>query len=42
MEKKIGKYWIHFGVKSGFGIGFNISKYSIDFDLAFWYFEIEL
>ena len=41
MEKKIGKYWVVLGRKSGFGIGFNISKYGLDIDLGLWYIGIE-
>ena len=41
MEKKIGKYWFNWGRKSGFGIGFSISKYGIDLDLVFWYIGLE-
>lgn len=40
-EKKIGKYWFAWGRKSGFGIGFNISKYGWDIDLGFWYIAQE-
>ena len=42
MEKKIGRYWFCYGRKSGFGIGFNISKHSIDLDLGVWYLAFEL
>jgi len=42
MEKKIGRYWFCYGRKSGFGIGLNISKYSIDLDLGVWYLAVEL
>jgi hypothetical protein len=41
MEKKIGKYWVAWGRKSGFGIGFNLSRYGLDLDLAFWYVGME-
>jgi hypothetical protein len=41
MEKKIGKYWFACGRKSGFGIGFNVSKYGLDMDLGFWYLGVE-
>jgi len=40
-EKKIGKYWFTWGRKSGFGFGFNISKYGWDIDLGLWYFGQE-
>jgi hypothetical protein len=42
MEKKIGKRWVSFGRKSGFGIGFEISRYVWSLDLGFWYFGVEL
>ncbi len=41
MEKKIGRYWFACGRKSGFGIGFNVSKYGLDMDLGFWYIGVE-
>jgi hypothetical protein len=41
MEKKLGNYWFVCGRKRGFGIGFSISKYGIDFDLMFWYIGLE-
>jgi hypothetical protein len=41
MEKKIGRYWLAWGRKVGFGIGFNASKYGIDIDLGFWYIGVE-
>jgi len=37
MEKKVGKYWFTCGRKSGFGIGFEFSKYGWSIDLGFWY-----
>ena len=40
-EKKIGKYWFAWGRKSGFGIGFSLSKYGWDIDLGFWYIAQE-
>jgi hypothetical protein len=42
MEKKIGNHWYIAGRKIGFGIGFNISRYSIDIDLGFWFIAVEL
>lgn len=42
MEKRVGKYWFSYGRKSGFGIGFNISTYSIDLDFGLWYLAVEL
>lgn len=42
MEKRIGNYWCCAGRKAGFGIGFNISRYSIDIDLGFWFVAVEL
>ena len=41
MEKKIGKYWFSWGVKAGFGIGFEINKYHWSLDLGFWYVSQE-
>jgi hypothetical protein len=41
MEKKIGRFWFAWGRKSGFGIGFNVSKYGLEFDLGFWYIGME-
>lgn len=41
MEKKIGRCWFAWGRKSGFGIGFNVSKFGIDLDLGFWYIGVE-
>ena len=38
-QKKIGKYWFSAGRKTGFGIGFDISKYGWSIDLGFWYFD---
>lgn len=32
---------IVYGNKSFFGIGFDISKYGICFELGFWYFGVE-
>ena len=37
MEKQIGGTWFQYGCKSGFGIGFDISKYCWYIDLGFWY-----
>jgi hypothetical protein len=37
MEKKVGKYWMSYGRKSGFGLGFDVSKYGWSLDLGFWY-----
>lgn len=41
MEKKIGKYWYYYGLKSGFGVGFDVSKYFFHIDLGFWYVGVE-
>jgi len=41
MEKKIGKYWFHYGRNSGFGAGFHIDKYIVTIDFLFWYFGWE-
>jgi hypothetical protein len=41
MEKKIGRHWYYYGLKSGFGIGFDVSKYFFHIDLGFWYVGIE-
>jgi hypothetical protein len=40
-EKKIGKSWFYWGKASGFGIGFQISKYNLDLTLGFWYVGLE-
>jgi len=40
-EKKIGKSWFYWGKTSGFGIGFQISKYNLDLTLGFWYLGLE-
>jgi hypothetical protein len=37
MEKRIGKCWFAWGRKSGFGIGFEFSRYGWGLDLGFWY-----
>jgi hypothetical protein len=40
--KKIGKNkYLTFGVNSGFGIGFNITKYYVSLELGFWYVAFE-
>jgi len=36
-EKKLGTLWVNWGRKSGFGIGFEVSKYGWSIDLGFWY-----
>jgi hypothetical protein len=42
MEKKIGKkVWFAYGRKSGFGIGFDISRWYTTIDLGFWYIGVE-
>jgi hypothetical protein len=42
MEKGIGKkVWLSYGLKSGFGIGFEISRWYISLDLGFWYIGLE-
>ena len=41
MEKKIFKKWFIWGRKSGFGIGFDISRYGISCELGLWYIGIE-
>jgi hypothetical protein len=38
MEKRINKKtWFYWGRLSGFGLGFQISKYGLDINLGFWY-----
>lgn len=37
MEKKIGKGWFYYGRKSGFGLGFEITKWGWNVDFIFWY-----
>jgi hypothetical protein len=40
--KKVGKNkFITFGVNSGFGLGFNITKYYVSLELGFWYLAFE-
>jgi hypothetical protein len=39
--KEIGKLWIAYGRLSGFGLGFQISKYNFDLNLGFWYIGLE-
>jgi len=42
MEKKLSnKVWLSYGLKSGFGIGFDISRWYVAFDLGFWYIGLE-
>jgi hypothetical protein len=42
MEKKIGKkVWLAYGKLSGFGIGFQISRYNLDLNLGFWFIGFE-
>ena len=42
-EGKVGKHWLTVGIhKNGIGLGFSISKYSIDLDLIFIYISLEL
>jgi hypothetical protein len=42
MEKKLSnKVWLSYGIKSGFGIGFDISRWYVTFDLGFWYIGLE-
>lgn len=41
MEKMIKGYWYFRGRKSGFGIGFDISKYGFQLDLGLWYMGVE-
>ena len=40
-EKKVGRLWFAYGRLSGFGIGFQISKYNLDINLGFWYVGLE-
>lgn len=40
-EKKIKHTWFSYGRKGGFGIGFDIDRYHISFDIGFWYLGIE-
>lgn len=40
-EKKINNKWLIYGRKSGFGIGFDISKYGINVELGMWFVGIE-
>ena len=41
MEKKIGKYWFYWGRNSGIGLGFDLDKYHVTFNLLFWYVGFE-
>jgi len=38
---KLGKWWFVCGRKSGFGLGFDISKYGISLELGLWFAGIE-
>ena len=41
-EKRIvDKVWLAYGRKSGFGMGFNVSKYFLTIDFLFWYVGLE-
>ena len=39
--KEIGKVWLAYGNLSGFGLGFQISKYNFDLNLGFWYIGLD-
>jgi hypothetical protein len=40
--KKVGKNkYLTYGRNSGFGLGFNITKYYISLELGFWYLAFE-
>ena len=41
-EKRIKNCWIQYGVKFGFGIGFDVSRYYLNLDLGFWWISVEL
>jgi hypothetical protein len=36
-EHKVCGRWVSWGRKSGFGIGFDISKFGWSVELGFWY-----
>jgi len=40
-QKVIGKGWLYYGKLSGFGIGFQISRYNVDLNLGFWFIGLE-
>ena len=40
-ERKIGKYWIHYGGLSGIGFGFRADEYGWDIDFIKFYIGME-
>jgi hypothetical protein len=41
-SKKVGKNkYLTYGCNSGFGLGFNVTKYYISLELGFWYLAFE-
>jgi len=41
-ELKVGRYWLHWGKLSGYGLGIKIDKYGMDIDLVKFYVGIEI
>jgi hypothetical protein len=40
-HKKFKKFWFCYGILSGFGLGFSISRHWINIDLGFFYLALE-
>lgn len=40
-QKKIGKFYYVVGRKSGFGIGFDLSRYGLMIEAGLWFIGIE-
>jgi len=40
-HKKFKKFWFSYGIFSGFGIGFSITRHYITIDLGFFYLGLE-
>jgi hypothetical protein len=40
-ENKICKYWIHYGVLSGIGLGIRVDRYGWDIDFIKFYIGME-
>ena len=41
-EKRLfDRIWFSYGKLSGFGIGFQITKYQLDLNLGFWFIGLE-
>jgi hypothetical protein len=40
-ERKIGKYWIHYGCLNGIGLGFKVDRYGWDIDFIRFFIGME-